>query len=526
MAYLLHQLLTETAQRYPDSEALAFGERTLTYNDLERETNKFASLLPDLGVVRGARVGIHLRRGIESVIAAIGILKAGAAYVPLDPTSPAGRLRFVVNACHLRVVVTAREGLVALSQAFDGEWPLTHIVLMDGADGVQSSTALPSVVDWTETPNGFGREAPQVPTIDTDTAYVLFTSGSTGTPKGVVISHLNALTFINTAQDFFAIGKDDRLSHICSLHTDMSVFDIYVAMKAGACVVGIPETAAMFPVKLAEVIAKGRISVWNSVPSALSLLATLSNLDGHDLSSLRLVLFAGEVFPLKSLRRLQAATPAARYCNMYGQTEANSSTYHWVGHVPDGSTDPLPIGRPLPNFDVFALDTNGKRVTEAGREGELYVRASTVAAGYWNEPEKTAEAFVANPLAPGTHDRVYKTGDMVRLDPNGEYVFLGRHDLMIKSRGYRIEIGEIETVLRNHPGIRNAVVIPIPDERIGNRLSAIIELAVAGGLTKDDIGTYCVAELPRYMVPDEIAFRDSLPLTSSGKVDRLRLSGP
>ena len=260
------------------------------------------------------------------------------------------------------------------------------------------------------------------------------------------------------------------------------------------------------------------------MPSALSLLASYKNLDDHDLSSLRLILFAGEQFPLKYLRRLREAVPGARFCNMYGQTEANSSTYYWVEQLPSDAKTSLPIGRSLPNFEVFSLDEDGKRVTEPGQEGELYVRASTVALGYWGEAEKTEKAFVIHPLRPDLKERVYKTGDVVSLDSQGNYVFLGRKDHMIKSRGYRIEIGEIETVLRNHPEIENAVVIPIPDELIGNRISVIIVPSMPGRMKKEDILQYCFQHLPKYMIPESVEFRDSLPITSSGKVDRKKLS--
>jgi amino acid adenylation domain-containing protein len=339
-----------------------------------------------------------------------------------------------------------------------------------------------------------------------------------------MISHLNSLTFVNSAYDFFQIKMDDRFSNICPLHFDMSVFDLFVAFKAGATVVIIPESDAIFPVKLAQVIAKNRISVWNSVPSALSLLATYKNLDSHDLSSLRLILFAGELFPLKYVRRIQEVVPEARLCNMYGQTEANSSTYYWVEQLRADAGASLPIGRSLPNFEVFAMDEDGNQVTGPGKEGELYVRASTVALGYWGEPEKTEKSFVKNPLRPELNERVYKTGDLVRLDSDGNYVFLGRKDHMIKSRGYRIEIGEIETVLCNHPEIKSAVVIPIPDELIGNRISAIVVPLNPGSIGKVDILRYCSKQLPRYMVPEIIEFCNSLTATSSGKVDRKQLS--
>jgi acyl-coenzyme A synthetase/AMP-(fatty) acid ligase len=304
----------------------------------------------------------------------------------------------------------------------------------------------------------------------------------------------------------------------------MSIFDIFVAFKAGACVVIIPEAVAMFPARLAEYIAEKKISVWNSVPSALSLLATYQNLDSCDLSSLRLILFAGELFPLKYLRILQDAIPGARFCNMYGQTEANSSTYFWVDRVSADDKGVLPIGKSLPNFEVFALDEDGACINTPGREGELYVRASTVGLGYWGEPEKTENAFVRNPLRPELRERVYKTGDLVHLDSDRNFVFSGRKDHMIKSRGYRIEIGEIETVLCSHPEIKNAVIIPIPDELIGNRLLAVVEPLMVDKISRDDVLKYCMAQLPRYMVPETVQFRECLPMTSSGKVDRKKLS--
>ena len=382
------------------------------------------------------------------------------------------------------------------------------------------------LIDWLEIKVSARRDNRPANSIDSDVAYILFTSGSTGSPKGVMLSHLNSLTFVNSAHDFFNITPNDRFSNICPLHFDMSVFDLFVAFKAGATVIIIPEITTTFPVKLAETIAKNRISVWNSVPSALSLLASYKNLDSHDLSCLRLVLFAGELFPLKYLRRLQETFAEARFCNMYGQTEANSSTYYWVDRLPTDAKAPLPIGRALPNFEVFALDDDGRQITGTGQEGELYVRASTVAKGYWDEPEKTEKAFVKDPLRPDLHERVYKTGDLVHLDADGNYVFMGRRDHMIKSRGYRIEIGEIETILCNHPDVKNAVVIPIADELIGNRISAIVVPLTAGSITRDDVLQYCSKHLPKYMIPEIVEFRDSLPTTSSGKVDRKKLSDP
>ncbi len=523
MAYLLHQLLEESALRHPDRPAVIFGDRTLTYCELDRASDQFAHLLLDVGVARGGMVGVHLHRGADALIAIHGALKIGAIYVPLDPQSPSARLRYIVDTCRLQVVATAREHLATLDDALKGAISVGRVVLMDGGNPGQRPLEAPAIVDWVADCAADLLELPEAATIDLDSAYVLFTSGSTGAPKGVVISHRNALTFVNAAGDLFDITADDRLSHVCPLLSDMSVFDIYVALRAGACIVGIPEVAAMFPPMLARAIREYGITVWNSVPSALVGVARLDNLD---LASLRLVLFAGEAFPVEPLRRLMAAVPEARFCNMYGQTEANTSTYHWVGGIPEGSREPVPIGRALPNFEVFALGDDGHQAVGPGEEGELYVRSSTVALGYWGDPDRSARAFIANPLDPSTGGRVYRTGDIVRLDAKGDLVFLGRKDLMTKSRGYRVEIEEVEGALRNHPGITNAAVIAVPDERIGNRLAAFVEPRLPGGLTRDEVMAHCLSELPRYMIPEDITFCDALPLTPLGKVDRQRLARP
>jgi non-ribosomal peptide synthetase component F len=481
MTFLLHQLLSESAAKYPNKEAIVFKDQRMTYSELERETNKLAYSLSEIGIERGERVGIHMSRCINSVVGAFGILKAGATYVPIDPMCPPSRLSYIINKCAIKCLLTSREKLTNIERGFPERSPIENILIMNSLDP------------------GFR---------------------SPGNPKGVMISHLNSLTFINSVHDFFQITMDDRFSNICPLHFDMSVFDLFVAFKAGASVIIVPENVSIFPSQLAEFIEKNKISVWNSVPSALSLLANFKNLDNYDFSGLRLILFAGEVFPVKHLRRLQKTIPRARFYNIYGQTEANSSTYYWVEQVPSDDSALLPIGKPFPNFEVFALNEDRKRINKPGEKGELYVRASSVALGYWGDVEKTEECFVKNPLKPDLNERVYKTGDLVQLGSDGNFIFLGRKDHMIKSRGYRIEIGEIETVLCNHPEIMTAVVIPIPDELIGNRIAAVIVPLKKGTVGREDIIKHCAIRLPKYMIPELIEFRDSLMMTSSGKVDR------
>jgi amino acid adenylation domain-containing protein len=520
MAFLLHQLLSESAVKYPNKEAIVFKDQRISYSELEREANQLAYSLSGIGVERGDRVGIYMNRCIHSIVGAFGILKAGATYIPIDPMCPPSRLSYIINKCGIKALLTSREKLTNIERAFPGSSPIENILIMNSLDPGSRSPGSTKLIEWQEIRESARGDAPCTNTTDSDLAYILFTSGSTGNPKGVMISHLNSLTFVNAAHDFLQIKMEDRFSNICPLHFDMSVFDLFVAFKAGASVVIVPENIAIFPSRLAECIEKSKISVWNSVPSALCLLASFTNLDNYDFSGLRLILFAGEVFPIKHLRRLRKSIPGARFYNIYGQTEANSSTYYRVEQVPTDDTAVLPIGKPFPNFEVFALNEDGKRVNKPGEKGELYVRASSVALGYWGDAEKTEECFVKNPLRPDLNERVYRTGDLVQIGPDGNFIFLGRKDHMIKSRGYRIEIGEIETVLCNHPEIMTAVVIPIPDELIGNRIAAVIVPSKNGTIGRDDIIRHCAARLPKYMIPEIIEFRDSLMMTSSGKVDR------
>jgi amino acid adenylation domain-containing protein len=355
-------------------------------------------------------------------------------------------------------------------------------------------------------------------------AYILFTSGSTGTPKGVVISHLNSLAFVNMASDFFTVTEKDRFCGHAPLQFDLSVFDIFVALSKGATLVLVPEVLSVFPAKLSEYIEETKISVWNSVASVLSLLAERGKLERFAFESLRLVIFSGDVLPVKYLRKLKNSMRRSRFFNIYGQTEANSSTFYEVTEIPDSDSWKIPIGKSFPNFEVFVLDEAGQVVNNPGSEGELHVRASTVAMGYWKDAQKTAASFVQDSQYPFLDAPVYKTGDLVRIDEAGNYVFSGRKDHLVKSAGYRIELGEIELALYGYPGVNQAAVVTLPDDLIGNRIIAYVSLSNDKPFEKAGIINHCAKRLPKYMIPEKIEYRASLPRTSTGKVDRRLLA--
>lgn len=529
MAYLLHHLLTQSAARAPRRPAVAAGERCLSYEELDRLSNQVARALLGCGVAPGDRVGILAPKSAAAVVGAFGGLKAGACYVPLDPKTPAARLSKIMADSGIAVLL-ADETTTRQAVAMADSVPQLRAVIVTGphwgsADGAGSGTVSQqvAVVPWDAVLAYPDEALPEERTIETDLAYILYTSGSTGTPKGVMISHRASLTFVEWAAACTGLGESDRVCSPAPLHFDLSVFDIFATCQAAACMVVLPQMTAMFPARLAEWIQQERISVWYSVPSLLAMLVIHGNLHGFDLSRLRTIIFAGEVFPAKHLARLTAALPGARYLNWYGPTETNVCTWYEVSPGRAELTAPVPIGKACANTDVFAVTAEGRQVSEPGEEGELYVRGPALMRGYWGQPVKTGQVLVRNPFQEAYDEPAYRTGDIVTLDDDGNYVFLGRRDGMVKTRGYRVELGEVESALYGHPAIREAVVLPIPDEVLGCRLRAVICADETGGLTREEVLDHCRRLLPPYMVPDVVEFCEALPRTSTGKVDRALL---
>jgi len=492
---LLHRLLTASAERAPEAPAVRFQDETVSYGELDLRSNGLAAVLADEGVRSGDPVVLHLPKSPDAIAGLLGIMKMGACCVPVDAGTPAPRLRAVLDQCRARVAIASAETRDTLASQ-----PLERVV--DASEGGEIS------------------EPPAVEVSEDDLAYILFTSGSTGVPKGVELSHLNVRTFVDWAVATFALGHEDRLSSLAPLNFDLSIFDVFGALAAGASITIVPERLSMFPPRLAELIAGERLTVWYSVPSVLTLLATHGRLERHDFGALRLVLFAGEVFPTKYLRELMRAVPDPRYVNLYGPTETNVCTYYEVEEPPEGDA-PIPIGKPCEGLRVVALDGQGRPVKEPGVEGVLHVGGPGVTPGYHRRPEETEAAFVQDPAGGG---RLYCTGDWVTIDADGNYLFLGRRDHMIKSGGHRIELGEVEAALHAHPGIREAVAVAVPDELLGNRIRAVVVPVDAEALDEQDVRRHCAGRLPRYMVPAEVELRDELPRTSTQKVDRARLA--
>jgi L-proline---[L-prolyl-carrier protein] ligase len=519
MPYLLHHLVSEAAQQHASRVAVRCRGRELNYAGLDVAANGVAAALIDAGVRPGDRVGIHLSKCVEMVAAVYGTMKAGAVYVPLDPKAPASRLAKIWKDCSISALVSSSGRASTLLSALDGHAPRLTLLVEDDSPAPLIGT---DVLRYEEATADAEAADPGIQLVDDDLAYILYTSGSTGTPKGVMLSHRHALNFVSWCASTIGIGPGDRLSNHAPLHFDLSVFDLYLAALGGATVVLVPDELAYFGTELVRFVEEEGITVWYSVPSALMLMARTLPTDGPA-SSLRAVVFAGEVYPTPELRQLRSLLPDVELWNLYGPTETNVCTYHRVRELPEDHV-PIPIGRACGNIEVFAIRDDGLPAN-AGDEGELYVRGAAVMAGYWGRPEQSAEVLVADPLRPGRREPVYRTGDLVRLRSDGGYDFLGRRDHQVKSRGYRIELGDVEAALGADPSLLESAAVGVPHPDWGTEIVAWVVPRDGTEVTEATVKRFVAEVLPRYMVPSRVEVVEVLPRTSTGKVDRQRLLG-
>lgn len=512
---LLHAKLAESARLYPDWPAVVAREGTITYAELDAASDRLAARLVELGVGIGDRVGLFLPKSINAVIGIYAALKAGAAYVPIDPSSKNHRAGYIAGNCGVRVLIS--------STAKKGQWPAF------GDVGVESVVAMdsdePIIIDgldvyarpWVD--EAGSADLPRV--ISQDLAYILYTSGSTGDPKGVMLSHQNCLSFVEWAVEEYGVVHEDRLSSHAPFHFDLSTFDLYAAVCTGATVYLVPKAVSMLPAEIKKFIEEKGITVWYSVPSILTMLVELGGLEAGDLPGLKTLLFAGEVFPTKYLSRLMSKLGHVHFANLYGPTETNVCTAYSVVERPPEDGPTISIGKAIADVETFVVDEQDHLV-ERGKTGELLVRGPTVMAGYWGDSDLTSGKLISSPIERHLGDKVYRTGDLVEELDDGNYRFIGRRDNQIKSRGYRIELGDIEAALSAHPAVLEVAVIAVPDDMVTNRI--VCFAAVSEAVTTADLQRFCGERVPAYMVPESITMLDGLPKTSTGKIDRRSLS--
>jgi len=488
----LERLVVEAARATPQAAAVTAPDGTLSYRALDALANRLARALRRLGVGKGDRVGLWLEKSATGVAAMQACLRLGAAYVPLDPTSPLARITQIVDDARMAAVVCTPDREAALHGAGVGT---PRLVVQGPPEALlpeEEASALPDP----------GNTEHQL-------AYILYTSGSTGVPKGVCISHLNALAFIRWAAGELKVTARDRFANHAPFFFDLSVLDLYVAFLCGGHVSVVPEGLAYSPRELVRFLVEERISIWYSVPSALILMAEQGGLLEARAPQLRVVLFAGEPYPVKHLRRLRQAHPGPRYLNLYGPTETNVCTFYEVTTLEEQRVEPVPIGKVSCGDRAWIAHPAPRSEEDPSLVGELMVEGPTVMLGYWGRPP---------------HQGPYPTGDLVRVNAQGDYEYLGRRDNMVKVRGRRIELGDIEAALLSHPQIHEVAVV-VAGEGLEARLVAFLvpppDSAAPSLLA---LKRHCSERLPRYMIVDSARPLPALPRTRNGKVDRLALA--
>lgn len=495
----LFGLFEEQVVKSPDAIALRKGDKTITYNELNKQANRLASLLIDSGILPEDNIGLLATRDFEMIIGMMAILKAGGAYVPIDPEYPIDRQEYIFNQSLLKMVIA------------DKDYPLKNQI--DKTKFVR--------IDFTKL-DVFSDANPGLRIDSKQLAYTIYTSGSTGRPKGVMIEHHSAVNLVLWVNNTYNVGQDDRLLFITSMCFDLSVYDIFGMLSAGGALV-IAESKEIQNVKtLQDMLVKYDITFWDSVPTTLDYLVRDLEREQKDYrhNGLRTVFLSGDWIPVDLPARIKEFFPQARVISLGGATEGTV----WSNYFPVEQTSKdwrsIPYGKPITNNFFYILDEQ-LRPVPIGVMGDLYIGGVGVARGYANDPEKTRNSFIPDPFNSDLGGMMYRTGDLGRMMPDLNMEFMGRKDNQVKIQGFRIELGEIESVLNSCDMVTNSVVLA-KDDNEGKKM-LVGYIVPKAKFDKDAIVNYLKTKVPQYMVPAVWMQLDELPLTSNGKIDRKSL---
>ena len=488
----------------PSAVALVDGDRTFTFEAVETQAKALATALLERLPVSGQPVAVLLPKCAEVVFADLGILYAGGFYTNLDSKSPAQRLRNILENLKPGVIVTSRtlgQALIALGV---DEAQILHVETIMAPGARIDPEAI---------------HACRSRVLDLDPLCIINTSGSTGTPKGVVLHHRGTIDFMDGVFQHLGVDGSERIGSLSPFHFDIFTLELWLCLAKGATLVIIPEALAAFPAQLVGFLAGQRISFIFWVPTIMVAISNQGLLDKFDLDALRSVWFAGEVFPTRHFNAWRRRLPGARFINLYGPIEIHVDCTWYVVDREFADDEPLPIGHPCPNTDILVLDEQDRPCT-GETPGELCVRGTSLAHGYWNDPDRTARAFALNPLQQHYPERIYRTGDLVYRNPRRELMFVGRKDYQIKHLGYRIELGEIEHQVLAIPGVANACVL----YQAARKEITLFYEAANDALTPALIRQKLADIFPKYMWPTVFHRLPELPRNPNGKIDRNRLA--
>lgn len=517
---LLQHYLERSVKCYPDRQAATDGTCSLSYRDLDLRANRLARSLSLRGVGRGQHVVLAMSRSVRFIEAVMGVLKADAVYVPTMADAPRQRRRAILEDCRPQALIGDRNSITKVIAEDSHDWLPPLLVCLESGVGALEAHGKPvlmasDIEAANPGPLTFANR-------ESDTACIHYTSGSTGMPKGVVITHRNIDEYIGWAVERLEICEQDRILGTAPFHFDMSLFDVYCSLRAGASLCIATEKKMLFPRLLVEFAESESVTIWKGVSSLLMYLARTGVLSKERLATLKKVLFSGEVLPTKYLIQWMEIFPGKTYYNAYGPTEATGiSMYFQVKEKPSSPDERIPLGIPCENTEVFLLDEHYQPIPP-GEPGELYIKGVCVTKGYLNDVEKTRNVFLDNPLNPGQGETVYRTGDFARLRPDGNYEFLGRKDNQVKYMGYRLELTDIEQSLVSVPGVRDAAVLLVRSETTDlDELVAYLEIDTQTNLPS--IARDLKAKLPLYMIPKQFNSISHILRSEGGKIDRSSL---
>lgn len=493
-------LLERAADKFKNKTAFEDKDGTITFDELRNKSRIVASeLIKNVTVGRKYPIAVYLPKSIGSIISFMGSLYAGSPYVPIDYAIPQERMKQTAKTLLPTAIITDSQGKETLSQlSLDAKILLIDDLLNGICNDSSVDLSLNSVCD-------------------TDPAYIMYTSGSTGVPKGVTISNRGVIDYIDWIVNTFPIASDSIIGMQSAFHFDNSVFDMYTSLYTGAKTLIIPEVLFMYPEKLMEYMTENKISVIFWVPTVMISVANGGVLENSDLSSLKLIMFAGEVMPNTQLNIWRKALPDCMYVNMYGPTEATDIATYYIVDREYENHEVLPIGKPCYNMRTLILNDKNE-LCGIGEQGELCIAGTGIALGYWNNEEVTKKAFVQNPLNTLYSDRIYRTGDLAYKNDEGNIIFVGRRDSQIKLRGNRIELGDIEAAATAIDGIDSACVM-FDEAKQEIVLFVEAQQEINARKFKLEIKKY----VPAYMTPSKIIAMKNFPHTPSGKIDRVGL---
>ena len=490
--------LEKAAVNYADKTAIVDEQESYTYKEYHDKAVGIADAVIATGIGSKKPVVVYLNKSVKVLTAFMGIAYTGNFYSPIDIDMPAQRVNRILEVLEPEVVITTKELKDDFSQFdYQGAYLIYEDIIP-----VENSNAVKAAMEKI---------------IDTDLLYVLFTSGSTGMPKGVCITHRGVIDYTDWVTETFEIASEDTFGNQAPFYFDNSILDIYSTMKMGATLYIIPKILFPQPVRLLEYLKENRINTIFWVPSALMVVSKIKAFRNVDLTdTLKRVLFCGEVMPNKQLNVWRKYLPDALYANLYGPTEITDACTYYIVDREFKDDESLPIGIPMKNTEIMVLDDENHLVTEPGVVGELCVRGTGVATGYYKNPEKTAQAFVQNPLNNAYEEKIYRTGDLVEYNEYHELIYLSRKDFQIKHMGHRIELGEIETAVSSLEDI--TMNCCLYDEKHSK-----IVLFLDKDMTKEEVNSRLTNMIPDYMIPGKVIFMENMPLNANGKIDRVAL---